>query len=62
MGDSIFLIEQLRYHPSPYEPYMSPLLSDDSLLAKFPYTCLIVSLFFNLFSQLEFLVGIFKNV
>ena len=49
MGDSIFLIEQLRNHPSPYESYMSPLLSDDSLLAKFPHTCLIVSFSISFF-------------
>ena len=43
MGDSIFLIEQLKNHPAPHENLMSPLLSDDSILAKFPHTCLIVS-------------------
>jgi len=43
MGDSIFLIEQLKNHPAPHENLMSPLLSDDSILSKFPHTCLIVS-------------------
>lgn len=43
MGDSIFLIEKLRGHPILYDPFISPLLSDDSVLAKFPRTCLIVS-------------------
>ena len=43
MGDSIFLIETLRNHSLPQNEYMSPLKSSDSLLAKFPKTCLIVS-------------------
>ena len=45
LGDSVFLIEKLRDHPITQDPYMSPLLSDDSLLEKFPKTFLIVSYF-----------------
>jgi hypothetical protein len=46
MGDSIFLIETLRNHQLPHNEYMSPLMSSDQLLAKFPKTCLIVSSLF----------------
>jgi acetyl esterase/lipase len=53
MGDSIFLIEKLRNHELTTDYCMSPLLSDDKLLAKFPPTCLIVSKFFVLFFSLS---------
>jgi hormone-sensitive lipase len=43
MGDSYFLIEQLKNHNAPHEILMSPLLSDDTILAKFPHTCLITT-------------------
>ena len=43
LGDAMFLVEHLRENPLLYEPYMSPLFSDDSILAKFPHTCLVVS-------------------
>lgn len=43
MGDAIFLIETLRNHSLPKNEYMSPLMSSDQVLAKFPKTCLIVS-------------------
>ncbi len=49
LGDSIFLIEKLRNHPLTLNPLMSPLLSDDSVLAKFPKTYLIVSSHLNFF-------------
>ena len=45
MGDSIFLIEELKNHPAPHENLMSPLLSDDTILRQFPHTYLIVSYF-----------------
>lgn len=44
MGDSICLVEKLRIHELPYDQYISPLMTDDSIIAKFPRTCLIVSL------------------
>lgn len=43
LGDSVFLIERLRNHPLGRDQYMSPLHSDDKLLAQFPKTYLIVS-------------------
>ena len=42
-GDSVFLIEMLRIHPSTQSIFMSPLLTDDLVLAQFPSTHLIVS-------------------
>lgn len=53
MGDSIFLIDKLRNHESTYSQYMSPILSDDSVISKFPKTCLIVSIF-RLLASLTF--------
>lgn len=44
LGDSVFLIERLRNHPLGRNQYMSPLLSEDSVLAEFPKTYLIVSI------------------
>lgn len=44
LGDSVFLIERLRNHPLGRNQYMSPLLSEDSILAEFPKTYLIVSI------------------
>ncbi|CAF0709865.1 unnamed protein product [Brachionus calyciflorus] len=41
MGESIFLIDKLRSHKVPYDQYMSPMLSSDTVLSKFPRTCLI---------------------
>ena len=49
LGDSVFLIERLRNHPLGRDQYMSPLHSDEKVLAQFPKTYLIVS---NLFSYL----------
>lgn len=46
MGDSIFLVEVLRNHSLPNDPFISPLLSEDWILAKFPRTCIIVSIHF----------------
>ena len=43
LGDSAFLIEKLRNHPISFNQYMSPIMSDDSVLEKFPNTYLIVS-------------------
>jgi len=48
LGDSVFLIERLRNHPLAQNQFMSPLLSDNSTLAKFPSTYLIVSNFYYL--------------
>lgn len=48
MGDAIFLIDKLRNHKVTYNQYMSPILSSDTVLSKFPKTCLIVSCFFLL--------------
>lgn len=45
MGDAIFLIDKLRSNKIPYDYYMSPILSSDEMLAKFPKTFLIVSFF-----------------
>ncbi len=42
LGDSVFLLEALRKHPFTTNKYMSPLLTDDKVLAKFPKTYLIV--------------------
>ena len=42
-GDSVFLIEMLRIHPTTQSIFMSPLLTDDYVLAQFPSTHLIVS-------------------
>lgn len=47
LGDSIFLIDKLRSHRVPYDQYMSPMLSTDDVLSKFPKTCLIVSIFLH---------------
>ena len=47
LGDSVFLVEKLRDFPLTINEFMSPMLSDDSVLSKFPQTFLIVS-FFNL--------------
>ena len=43
LGDSVFLIERLRSHPLTQNQFMSPLLTDPAVLAKFPKTYLIVS-------------------
>ncbi len=43
IGDSVFLIETLKNHPLVQNHFMSPYLTNDSVLAKFPRTCLIVS-------------------
>lgn len=43
MGDAIFLIDKLRSNKVPYDHYMSPILSSDEILVKFPKTFLIVS-------------------
>jgi acetyl esterase/lipase len=43
LGDSVFLIEKLRNNEMCSDLYMSPLLSDDAIISKFPRTCLIVS-------------------
>jgi acetyl esterase/lipase len=45
MGDSAFHFELLKNHPAPQEQLMSPIYSPDNVLAKFPPTCLIVSIF-----------------
>ena len=59
MGESIFLVEKLRNHQTPYDPCISPLLSDESVLAKFPRTCLIVSFSSSLFGVVYCTVMIF---
>ncbi|RNA00411.1 hormone-sensitive lipase-like, partial [Brachionus plicatilis] len=41
MGDAIFLIDKLRSNRVPYDHYMSPILSTDDMLSKFPKTFLI---------------------
>lgn len=43
LGDSVFLVEKLRENPITQNEYMSPMLSDRTVLAKFPQTFLIVS-------------------
>jgi acetyl esterase/lipase len=53
LGDSVYLIEKCRKHPFSKDPFMSPLLSDDSMLAKFPHTFLIVSFAIFLFKLLN---------
>lgn len=47
MGDTVFLIEKIRNHSFPMNQFMSPLLSDDKIIAQFPKTCFIVSTIFN---------------
>jgi hypothetical protein len=47
LGDSVFLVEKLREHSLTTNEFMSPLLSDDSVLSQFPRTFLIVSKIFN---------------
>jgi hypothetical protein len=49
IGDSVFLIELLRFHPLANNSYMSPLLCDDNVLKKFPKTYLIVSALYILY-------------
>ena len=49
MGESIYLIEELRNHKLPLDELMSPLLSSDEMLRKFPKTVLIVRLLCLLF-------------
>jgi len=55
IGDSVFLIETLKNHPLTKNHFMSPYLTDDSVLAKFPRTCLIVSSNFSVVIKLKFL-------
>jgi len=43
LGDSVFLIERLRNHPLTQNQFMSPLLTDQAVLAKFPKTYLITT-------------------
>jgi len=43
LGDSVFLVEKLRDFPLTINEFMSPMLSDDSVLSKFPQTFLIAS-------------------
>ena len=49
IGSSAFLIDQIRNHKYTTNEFMSPLLCDEAILAKFPKTCFIVSscLFYN---------------
>jgi hypothetical protein len=43
VGNSIYLIQLLRNHPLSQNIFMSPLLSNDEMLKKFPKTFLVVS-------------------
>ncbi len=49
MGDTVFLIEKIRNHSFPMNQFMSPLLSEDKIIAQFPKTCFIVSVTFLYF-------------
>jgi hypothetical protein len=49
LGDSVFLIEKMRNHPLTRDPFMSPILTSDEILSKFPRTYLIVSCSFFFF-------------
>ncbi len=51
MGDSAFHCELLKNHPAPQEQLMSPLYSPDNVLAKFPPTCLIVSILIEILQK-----------
>jgi acetyl esterase/lipase len=45
IGEAIYMVETMRQHNLPATEYMSPLLSPDSHLEKFPKTIMIVSAF-----------------
>jgi acetyl esterase/lipase len=48
LGEAIYMVETLRTHELPHTEYMSPLMSSDSLLKKFPKTILIVTYFIRI--------------
>ena len=43
IGDSAYLVESIRRHPFSTNSLMSPILAEDTILAKFPTTLLIVN-------------------
>ena len=53
IGDSVYLVESIRRHSFATNTLMSPLLSEDATLAKFPTTYLIVN-------KILYILAIFK--